>query len=160
MKQRFDVPYMHCGCPLPGDTIGQKLAKLTHRLSISRPSNLTGNSLLPPAHPDAFSATHPSEHNCVEVEGRSTEARRQARLQKLKQRRERDAKRVDQGKMDRAAYERGEAHNAAFLYPVPFFYPPVVACGAVGVGGAFASCGLGASCAVVRWPSSFTKISY
>ncbi|TFY79965.1 hypothetical protein EWM64_g4047 [Hericium alpestre] len=24
---RFNVPYMHCGCPLPGDTVGQKLPK-------------------------------------------------------------------------------------------------------------------------------------
>ena len=139
---------MHCGCPLPGDTIGQKLVKLTHRLSISRGTDPTGNSLLPPAHPDALSATHPSEHNCVEVEGLSTQDRRKARLLKLQQRRERDSKRVEQGKMDRATYERGAAHEAAFLYPVPFFYPPMVGCGSIGLVGS-GGCGLGSSCAVV-----------
>ncbi|CAL1714287.1 unnamed protein product [Somion occarium] len=145
-QERFKIPYMHCGCPLPGDTIGQKLTRLTNRLSISRLSDPTGTSLHPPNHTDALSATHPSEHNSVELNSPSATAARKARLQKLKQRRERDAKKVEQGKMDKEAYDRGSAHDAAFLYPVPFYYPPVIGCAAFspGVGNA----GVGSACAV------------
>ncbi|TFY76235.1 hypothetical protein EWM64_g7777 [Hericium alpestre] len=30
-QARYDVPYMHCGCPVPGKRIGEKLAHLKHK---------------------------------------------------------------------------------------------------------------------------------
>ncbi|EIW76418.1 hypothetical protein CONPUDRAFT_111340, partial [Coniophora puteana RWD-64-598 SS2] len=30
-QDKYHVPYMHCGCPLPGNTIGQKLKRLVNR---------------------------------------------------------------------------------------------------------------------------------
>lgn len=139
---------MHCGCPLPGDTIGQRVSRLTSRLK-DTPSAPASNPLIPPSHPDAHSATHPSEHNCVNVgTGKSSEQTRQKRLDKLRKRRERDAKLVQKGKMNRGEYDRGAAHEYAFLYPVPFFYPPVIGCGAYPLYAGIGTPGLG-SCAVV-----------
>lgn len=130
-QQRFGVSYMHCGCPLPGDTIGQKLSRLTSRFasssSSSEPASL-GNPLEPLDQPDALAATHPSSHNCVSVPKKSEKVREQ-RLKKIGQRRERDLKLVKEGKMTKEALDRSLAHDA-YLYPVPFYYPPVVSCGA------------------------------
>src|SRR5437016_2340500 len=45
-KERFKVQYTHCGCPVPGDSIGERLSKLvklysppphSHLLPIDRP---------------------------------------------------------------------------------------------------------------------------
>ncbi|KAI0792010.1 hypothetical protein C8Q75DRAFT_805056 [Abortiporus biennis] len=140
-EQRFQVPYMHCGCPLPGDTIGQRLSRLIHRLSNTPPdvsSSSSSITLTPPNHPDAYSATHPSDHSCVEGGGRSpkqAQILRQLRLEKLKRRRERDImaaakEKVDsngeKGRLNRA--NRNREHDAAFLYPIPFYYAPVGGC--------------------------------
>lgn len=56
-------------------------------------------------------------------------------------RRQRVGKRVMERKMSKEEYERGGSHGHGFLYPVPLFHPPVVACntmplGFVGGGGA------------------------
>lgn len=42
----------------------------------------------------------------------------------MRKRREHEARLVREGKADRRNYERGEGHDAAFLYPVPFSYSP------------------------------------
>ncbi len=137
---------MHCGCPLPGDTIGQRLTRLKRRLSNA--SN-TSNGLIPPHRVDALSATHASEHNSVLVPDHKllTESQRKKRAEKVRKRRERDEKNVRERKMDESALRRGRDHDAAFLYPVPFYaYTPVGGCvayggiGAGGLGGGFASC--------------------
>ncbi|OBZ73587.1 hypothetical protein A0H81_06345 [Grifola frondosa] len=120
-ERRFSVPYMHCGCPLPGDTIGQRLNRLSQKV-LSRPSQ--PGALQPPPRPDALSATHPSDHNSVYSPHGHSEHMRQSRAEKARRRRERDAQRLKRGKLDEAAYRRGEAHDMAFLVPVPFFYTP------------------------------------
>ncbi|TFY63748.1 hypothetical protein EVJ58_g3067 [Rhodofomes roseus] len=56
-QQRLKVPYTHCGCPLPGDTIGDRLQRLTRKFMSNKVSR-------PPASPPV---THASEHNGVPV---------------------------------------------------------------------------------------------
>ena len=133
---------------MPGDTIGQRLSRLKRRLSSANPSN----GLIPPHRKDALSATHASEHNCVQVQhGGLTEAQRKKRADKVRKRRERDEKNVRDGKLDPETLRRRDEHEAAFLYPVPFYaYMPIGACVAVGAAGLGFAGGAGlAGCAVV-----------
>lgn len=120
---------MHCGCPLPGDTIGQKLSA-----KIRRSSKIPKEAyLLPPQNPDILQATHPSDHNAVYAfhhEGQNEKSRRERRAKALK-RRQRDAQKVQKGKLDKGAYARGDGHEAAFLTPIPLYY---------GYGGIYAGC--------------------
>lgn len=121
---------MHCGCPLPGNTIGQRLNRLTRRLSGSR----VHDGLHPPDRPDALQATHPSEHNSIPGNSPLSEGARKLRQEKIKKRKERDLKEYQKGKLDEKTYKRMEGHDVAFLYPVPFFVPIVAGC--VSLGGA------------------------
>ena len=57
-QDRFDVQYTHCGCPLPGETIGQKLSHLVGFIETQHLS-----SLVLPERDDLLTATHPSDHN-------------------------------------------------------------------------------------------------
>lgn len=59
------MQYSHCGCPIPGDSIGQKLSRLIGAQS-TPPSHL-----LPFNRPDLLSATHPSDHNAVHFQSRN-----------------------------------------------------------------------------------------
>ncbi|CAL1714266.1 unnamed protein product [Somion occarium] len=162
-ERRFNIPYMHCGCPLPEYTsVGKSLSRMASKLSLSRTKS--ANPLSPPSHPGAFEATHPSDHNAIDVQTRRSIVAHENRLEMLKQRRERDAKKVEHGKMDSSTYRRGMSHDDAFLYPVSFNHPPVVTrtasspaygspgtcavgagvCGSLGgYGGSCASCGSG-----------------
>lgn len=156
---------MHCGCPLPGDTIGQRLERLTSRLTFAQLGS--GSALSPPHHPDALSATHPSEHNCVDgtADKKRADQIRQKRIAKVTKRRERDAKLVEKGKMDRRQYDRGMAHEYAFLYPVPFYYPPVIGCGAfpiyAGVGSGLGGCAVEITAAInIRFISSGQQVRF
>ena len=73
-QERFHLQYSHCGCPIPGDSIGSKLARL-----ISGPDNVAPPShLLPFNRPDLLSATHPSDHNAVHFQTRSKHAHKLA----------------------------------------------------------------------------------
>jgi len=139
-QQRFGVRYMHCGCPLPGDTIGQKLSKLTINLSSNK------NPINPPPRDDCFLATHPSDHNSVYIENIS-HSMRQKRAAKTQKRRERDLKKVKDGKMTEEEYQRGAAHDTAFLVPIPFYYTPIVPFyGGVGCAAGVSACtGAGAA---------------
>jgi hypothetical protein len=126
---------MHCGCPLPGDTIGQKLKR---RLL----SNQTANMLLLPPKSDARAATHPSDHNAVfalhDMSGslqRREKRKRKAETRRLRAERE--------GKMVRR--DTTIDHGIAFLYPVPMFY--YFPGGCVAIGGGVVNEGLG--CAIV-----------
>ncbi|KAI0311521.1 hypothetical protein OF83DRAFT_1150577 [Amylostereum chailletii] len=139
---RFGVPYMQCGCPLPGTTIGQRLSRLMSHHS-AREADL---------HPegDSFGAgTHPSDHNGVVVPGRTRVA---AHAAKAAKRRRRDAERVRKGAMRQEVYARGDLHPTAFLYPVPLWWgvPGCAAPGGIvadgGAGGVFAGCSAGAAC--------------
>ncbi|KIM34780.1 hypothetical protein M413DRAFT_14913 [Hebeloma cylindrosporum] len=61
-KERFGVQYTHCGCPIPGDTIGQRLSRI---VGIYSPPTSPPSHLMPFERPDLLSATHPSDHNAV-----------------------------------------------------------------------------------------------
>ncbi|EPQ58876.1 hypothetical protein GLOTRDRAFT_90647 [Gloeophyllum trabeum ATCC 11539] len=149
-KSRFGIPYVHCGCPLPGDTIGARVSHLRnrtlHQLVHSEPPS--HSDLVPGADSDiACAGTHPSDHNavCVLAEG---EAHREAWKQKVSQRRDKAG--VQKGKMDRRAWERGAGHHIPFLVPLPMDPPaPCVATNANVVEGGTAGCATGmADCAV------------
>ncbi|THH07932.1 hypothetical protein EW146_g9155, partial [Bondarzewia mesenterica] len=127
---RFNVPYMYCGCPLPGDTIGQKLTRLVQHMS-NKP--YTSSELSPPELPDLLAATHPSDHNGITVQGLpSAVMQRHLRQVKLQRRRVRDSARVKDGRMDKRTYQRGVDHSPAFLYPVPMWYGIGACVGGVG----------------------------
>ncbi|PCH36370.1 hypothetical protein WOLCODRAFT_157078 [Wolfiporia cocos MD-104 SS10] len=67
-QDRFGVPYMHCGCPLPGKTIGQRLRSLSAALKAK--SKPVPQGLAPPQGKERFEAvlaTHPSRHNLIHV---------------------------------------------------------------------------------------------
>ncbi|GJE98082.1 hypothetical protein PsYK624_143040 [Phanerochaete sordida] len=150
-QQRFQVPYTYCGCPLPGDTLGQKLTRLKHRLAHSGDAP---HALQPPRRTDALSATHASEHSSVVLAQHTgaAEARRRQRAAKVQRRRARDERLVRGGKLDPAVAHGYDGHQAAFLYPVPFYAPPVGGCVAAGCGGfgPTADGGGFSGCAVVR----------
>lgn len=58
-KFRFNIDYTHCGCPIPGDSIGTKLKRL---IGMQKPAPF---QLVPYDRSDLLSATHPSDHNVV-----------------------------------------------------------------------------------------------
>ncbi|KAF7974265.1 hypothetical protein HWV62_13052 [Athelia sp. TMB] len=120
-QSRFNVAYMHCGCPLPGDTLGQKLAA-----KVKRRSQQQQSFLLPPDHPDSIGATHPSDHNSVFAFHHSakSDAARRKRAAKAERRRARDTANMEKGKLAREAHARGWGHQQAFLEPVPYYYGP------------------------------------
>jgi hypothetical protein len=135
-QTRFNVPYMHCGCPLPGETIGQKLNRLMGSASKQSPSYL-----VPPDDEDLLAGTHPSDHNAVfSFQHKAmSDAARKKRAAKFTARKERDLALARKGK----GHERGEStsragesgrylHGAAFLLPIPIYFA------AEGFGGCFA----------------------
>ena len=74
IQERFHIPYSHCGCPIPGDSIGSKLARL-----ISGSDNAAPPShLLPFNRPDLLSASHPSDHNAVHFQSKTNDAHKLA----------------------------------------------------------------------------------
>ncbi|KAF8076953.1 hypothetical protein FPV67DRAFT_1473294 [Lyophyllum atratum] len=115
-RDRFDIPYTHCGCPVPGESIGKKLSILRTAYSHSK----TPPYLDPPLRAD-LTATHPSDHNAVFLfhrKGAGLEAQK-TRREKYKRRQARDGK-------------DAERHDPAFLVPVPmyFTYPADILCAA------------------------------
>ncbi|SJL08357.1 uncharacterized protein ARMOST_11720 [Armillaria ostoyae] len=110
-QDRFGIPYTHCGCPLPGDTIGQRLSRL---VSIHKQSRPTSRLVPPRDRSDLLAATHPSGHNAVYsyLHRDQVFALRRARLEK----RERRIKR-EEGKGTRSV-----GHDPAFLVPVPLYF--------------------------------------
>ncbi|EIN11322.1 hypothetical protein PUNSTDRAFT_50377 [Punctularia strigosozonata HHB-11173 SS5] len=128
-KSRFGIPYMHCGCPVPGDTIGQKMSRLTkHVLSGSSTEVHSDSPLVPPSHPEALASTHPSDHNAVYsfTHRVSSEAARTKRRLKLEKRQQRE-----KGAADEKA--RAWQHEPAFLVPVPLWYGYAPCAGYAGV---------------------------
>lgn len=119
-QSRFRVPYMYCGCSLPGDTLKQKISS---KLKCS--SQFQQRSLSPfPTNPVFLQATHPSDHDAVFAfhrQNQSEQLRRKRRSKAVK-RRQRDARMVKKGKLDGEVYRRGEGHNQAFLTPIPGYY--------------------------------------
>lgn len=107
IQERFKVPYMHCGCPLPDPTIGQRLHKVWNVLKTPM------NALLPSSRTDVLLSTHASEHNM----GAMDPHYRSLQVRKLQKRRWRDEERSRGGRMDPALLTRGVAHDYAFLAP-------------------------------------------
>ncbi|KAL0950339.1 hypothetical protein HGRIS_010309 [Hohenbuehelia grisea] len=146
-KERFGQAYSHCGCPLPGDSIGKKLQRLIGVQS----EHKAPSHLIPPEQPDLLAATHPSDHNAVfpfhhRAEGEAAQRHRRAKNARRQQRAAEQAQRGRASEKDRYI----DGHQAAFLTPVPMYYG-MYACvaasghvvnGAGGVGG-----GGGSSCA-------------
>jgi hypothetical protein len=112
------MPYTQCGCPLPGNTIGQRLARLvTHAGSRHYPLS----RLAPPAdQPEILAASHASDHNTIAVLGlpSNTSAKSQ-RESKAFRRREREASRLRKGEMTEEEFKRNAEHTVPFLVPVP-----------------------------------------
>ncbi|KAJ7778735.1 hypothetical protein DFH07DRAFT_730681 [Mycena maculata] len=148
-KKRYGVPYAHCGCPLPGDTIGQKLSRLVGN------SNTNPSYLVPPDRDDLLAATHPSDHNAVFAfhHKKTAEAAQRLRREKIAKRTQRDLERARSGKAVDPLRPRNGQHHPAFLIPIPMYYTPMLAgcaatLGAVVYGEGGAAGGMG-SCAAV-----------
>lgn len=111
---------MHCGCPLPGDTLKQKISSKLKCKSQLQPPSLGSF----PVDPNFLQATHPSDHDAVfafHLQSQSETSRRNRRSKAVK-RRQRDAEKVRKGKLDGDVYQRGEGHDQAFLTPIPVCY--------------------------------------
>ncbi|KAF8885822.1 hypothetical protein BD779DRAFT_1611906 [Infundibulicybe gibba] len=116
-KNRFNVEYTHCGCPLPGQTIGQKLSRLVNRYTVN------ASYLTPPARDNLLAATHPSDHNAVfATHQKGSISGQEQQRKKIERRRAREARDVLLGKADPKRAERGAGHDPAFLVPVPIFF--------------------------------------
>ena len=112
------MPYAQCGCPLPGNTLAQRLARLVSHVG-SRHYPLA-RLALPTDQPEILAASHPSDHNTVAVLGlRSNSSAKAQRESKAFRRREREASRVRKGELTREEFERNAGHAAPFLVPVP-----------------------------------------
>ncbi|PCH42493.1 hypothetical protein WOLCODRAFT_17768 [Wolfiporia cocos MD-104 SS10] len=137
LQKRFGIAYMHCGCPPPDGThsVGQYLRRL---VAGHKQATETREDLVLLDRPDALSATHPSLHNAMRVNGSGSRVatyvlkREQAKekKQKLEKRiekeRKRDEKLVREGSMSEAIYASRIAHDI-YLAPIPF-YRPAAAC--------------------------------
>ncbi|KAF9461936.1 hypothetical protein BDZ94DRAFT_769324 [Collybia nuda] len=134
-KTRFNVDYTHCGCPIPGDTIGQKLLRMIRNYMPSA-------HLVPPEHEKLLAATHPSDHNAVYTIHKRVSASGQAKRRKKIARREKRAR--TEGSASNRAH-----HDAAFLIPVPIYFGAPGCVAASGNVVDSAGCGV-AGCAPVR----------
>ncbi|KAH9002363.1 hypothetical protein EDB86DRAFT_2827331 [Lactarius hatsudake] len=117
-EKRYGIPYTQCGCPLPGNTIGQKLARL---VPLSGSKHYPLARLAPPAdQPGILAASHPSDHNTVAVLGLpNNSAAKAQRDSKALRRGEREVSRVRRGEISQEEFERNAGHSAPFLVPVP-----------------------------------------
>ncbi|KAF8967533.1 hypothetical protein BDZ97DRAFT_1916819 [Flammula alnicola] len=158
-KERFNVQYTHCGCPVPGTSIGQRLSRLIKIYAPPPPSHLTPFS----DRPDLLSATHPSDHNAVRFIAENARAHRlntlryaQLSLDKTRAA-EKAAKKTAKQEAkgypgtahsrlhaarcsrsgNRPAFQpsRDHTYDTPFLVPVPLYYSTGPPLGCVAVGG-------------------------
>lgn len=118
LQKRYGLPYTQCGCPLPGNTIGQKLARL---VPLSGSKHYPSARLAPPVdQPEILAGSHPSDHNTIAVLGlpNNSTAKAQRDVKALR-RREREVCRVRKGEISQEEFERNAGHAAPFLVPVP-----------------------------------------
>ena len=165
-KSRFNVNYTHCGCPIPGDTIGKRLFRLVGMQTPSTASSV----LVPEDRPDLLSATHPSDHNAVRFLPQDEHMCRQVErsYEKLKVEKEKQAERRlmelhSQGGLAARAYQphapavNSSHSNKESIYSGTFLVAVPISTDAVGVGciaaetryiHSFGSCGgkCGGSC--------------
>lgn len=85
---------------------------------------MTGYKLpiTPPAREDCLLGTHPSDHNSIYVPDASQEMR-QKRIAKNKKRRDRDWKKIEEGKMEEKLTVKVKMHPCAFAVPAMAHYP-------------------------------------
>ncbi|KAG5637816.1 hypothetical protein H0H81_003148, partial [Sphagnurus paluster] len=159
VQDHFKIPYTYCGCPIPGDIVGQSIGQCLSALvkAMFKPSYL-----VPPKRDHLLAALHPSDHNAVflyqdKAKGeaaqklrRSEHANRLNAAHRLKTRK--DMKDNKKGALVtpeewRTAEERPYAHSPAFLVPVPMYYGYGTGCVAYS-GNVVPSTGAG-MCAVV-----------
>ncbi|KAH8828834.1 hypothetical protein DL96DRAFT_1595733 [Flagelloscypha sp. PMI_526] len=143
-QKRFGTRYTHCGCPVPGDTIGSKLGKLLNSSSSSI-GNTTRPFIAPEGGRDDMAAlTHPSDHNAVYTltHKKYCEALRTERSNKHSKRMEKEVKTFMKKKTsdakdhDEEAIKRRlhEGHHPAFLTPIPMeeYEDPQAKCASFG----------------------------
>ncbi|KAF8189720.1 hypothetical protein BJ912DRAFT_1058966 [Pholiota molesta] len=150
-KERFNVQYTYCGCPLPGDTIGKRLSRVVGIYAPPPPVS----HLMPFDRPDLLSATHASDHNAVRFQSTNSRAHARAtkRYEQLARTKERERQKAAEKARKKAAkagavgaalgagtahMERRRVdsrdmynHQSAFLVPIPLYYGPLF----VGTGG-------------------------
>ncbi|KAG5650291.1 hypothetical protein H0H81_012733 [Sphagnurus paluster] len=127
-KERFNVPYVHCGCPIPGESVGRKVSFL--RAILSQSTKTPAYDLIPPEHAGALSGTHPSDHNAVLLFHRPAGlATQQKPVEEFRSWQLREGK----GKQGAGKHSGAVAHDPAFLVPVPMYltHPEEVLCAAV-----------------------------
>ena len=136
LEERFNVKYTYCGCPLPGDTIGERLSRYISFTHTPQPPS----QLIPPDRPDLLAATHASDHNAVYFKPKNK------RAHKITQKRQKAlAKAAKKGRGLLGHRATVPSHPGAFLIPVPLHFGGY---GGVGLGrcvatGAIVSCGGG-----------------
>ncbi|KAI6043661.1 hypothetical protein EDC04DRAFT_2951511 [Pisolithus marmoratus] len=98
-QNQYGLPYIFCGCALPGETIGQRLGHAFRCLQVNdcEGSGAGNHSSLVPGAGTGAAATHPSDHNAVFLmhkmnAGMLARKRRQA---KIEARRTRELKRIE-----------------------------------------------------------------
>ncbi|GJN92337.1 hypothetical protein Rhopal_005367-T1 [Rhodotorula paludigena] len=129
-ESRFGVPYSTCGCPLPSAAPVSRLARTLGLTSSSSRATFPSGALTPlsPSAADA-EASHPSEHNALQLPLHPHSAkRRAARLAELEARRRR-TEREERKKREKKGVERDpegaeRAHQYAFLMPFPLVPGP------------------------------------
>lgn len=98
LKDRFGLRYTYCGCPIPGNAIGQCLSKLvTHLATSYSGSTSSQQALAPPAGTvSSRTSTHSSDHDAVVHLVKHGypfhESRRAARAEVAERRQKRDDK--------------------------------------------------------------------
>jgi hypothetical protein len=109
---------MYCGCPLPGETIGQKLSQLIGS------SHQASSFLQPHGRQDFLATTHPSDHNTIYAFHHKCTSKvawkcRQVEVIACQERELRDGTAPYLVKRKRDDYI---GHYPAFLLPVPLYY--------------------------------------
>ena len=105
LKDRFNLPYVYCGCPLPDENISDRLARIKHK--VSRAALGPTGDLVPPLRLDAILATHPSDHNAFYIGARTEDAQRRLIKRQLK--------------ASRKCQELDNTHEQAFLRPLDVY---------------------------------------
>ncbi|KAG6917558.1 hypothetical protein DXG01_002027 [Tephrocybe rancida] len=126
-KERFGLPYIYCGCPVPGKTMGRRLSNLLN--SSPTTSRVRAPSyLIPLDRSDLLSSTHPSDHNSVIFTGTlesrkqiyDDQERRREKLNKLRIQESKSGSKKSDSKKDVPRKASDTLFGTAFLLPIPY----------------------------------------